>query len=264
MRYGLQPGSTPAAGSSARPPTEPSPPTRRTTWPSPKPAAVAFERDEQLTWLSLTEIEEANLLLAIDRSLDREDVETAGRITWLLRLYWWMRGQLTVGRRRAERCLAAQPPPRCAPGSTGGRHDDLRVGGDPATGARHWAEAIASAVEQGTPRSPARGPPAWAWPALAQGDLGDAATAHFREGVALGAQAQESGHWLCSLAQVWLGTVPYRRSPTRERAVEIGRGLELARERGDRLSTYVALYNLARPTSAPPTIDRPGPISRRE
>jgi tetratricopeptide (TPR) repeat protein len=48
-----------------------------------------------------------------------------------------------------------------------------------------------------------------------------------------------------SLTHVWLGTVLILRSDYRGAAEEIERGMELARGRGDRLPTYVALHNLS-------------------
>ncbi len=177
-------------------------------------------------------------------SLDRGDVDTAGRITWSLWLYWWMRGQLAVGRRRAERCLAAEPEPTLLPRVHLAAATMTYASGDPVSGARHWTQAYRLGCEQGDAEIACKGAAGLGLAALAQGDL-DAATAHFREGLVLGEQARGAGEWLCSLAQVWLGTVLLLRSDRAAATIEIGRGLELARARGDRLSTYVALYNLA-------------------
>ncbi len=207
-------------------------------------AAVAYEREEQLTWLGLTEVEEANLLLAIDRSLDRGDLETACRITWSLWLYWWLRGQHTVGRRRADRCLAAGPPPRLLGRVHLAAATMSYAAGDAVAGGRHWTEAYRLGCEHGDAEIASKGAAGLGLAALAHGDLEEAG-ARFSEGVLLGEQAREAGVWLRALAHVWQGTVFLLRSDRLGATVEIGRGLELARERGDRLSTYVALYNLA-------------------
>lgn len=50
---------------------------------------------------------------------------------------------------------------------------------------------------------------------------------------------------MTSLIHVWLGTILLVQSDPTRAIVKIGRGLELARGRGDRLAIYVALYNLA-------------------
>ena len=207
-------------------------------------AAVAYEREEQLTWLGLTEVEEANLLLAIDRSLDRGDLETACRITWSLWLYWWLRGQHTVGRRRADRCLAAGPPPRLLGRVHLAAATMSYAAGDAVAGGRHWTEAYRLGCEHGDAEIASKGAAGLGlarWPTETSQEAG----ARFSEGVLLGEQAREAGVWLRALAHVWQGTVFLLRSDRLGATVEIGRGLELARERGDRLSTYVALYNLA-------------------
>ena len=77
-------------------------------------AAAEFEKADQVDWLARTAAEEANLLVAVDRALDTGHVDTAARTVWALWLYWWLRGQVSVGRRRAERCLRAQLPPGLA------------------------------------------------------------------------------------------------------------------------------------------------------
>ena len=77
--------------------------------------------------------------------------------------------------------------------------------------------------------------------ALAAGDL-DAAVRHFRNALAAGGAGST---WMSSLVHVWLGTVLMLEGDHRAAVVEIERGLALAQERGDRLTTYVALYNLS-------------------
>ena len=51
--------------------------------------------------------------------------------------------------------------------------------------------------------------------------------------------------WLRSLTHVWLGTVLILDGDPRRAVEEMERGLQLARQRGDRLATYVPLYNIA-------------------
>ena len=63
-------------------------------------AAAGYEGPDQLLWLDRIEADEANLLVAIDRSLDGGDGETAGRITWAMWLYWLLRAKPLVGLKR--------------------------------------------------------------------------------------------------------------------------------------------------------------------
>ena len=208
-------------------------------------AAVGYERADQVAWLARTEAEEANLLVAADRSLDLADVPTAGRISWSLWLYWWLRGQVHVGRRRAEQILAA-----------GGLSPSLlgRVrltaatmsyaGGDLEASAAHWAEAYRVGVQDGDPEVSCKAAAGIGLAALGTGDVTTAGR-QFREALVAGDEAGEAGVWLRSLAHVWLGTVLLLGSDHAAAVAQIEQGLELARGRGDRLSTYIALYNLS-------------------
>ncbi|MEW1873294.1 helix-turn-helix domain-containing protein [Streptomyces caelestis] len=206
-------------------------------------AAANYERADQVEWLARIEEEEANVLVAIERSLDADDPRTAARITWFMWLYWWLRGQLSVGRRLADRCLATDLPPweRSRVNLTGATMS--YAAGDQSAAAAYWAEADRLAASQKDPevRSKARAGTGLA--ALADGDLN---TAEERFRSALGYALQKDGSpWIASLAQVWLGTVHMLRGAPAAAVPEIERGLQLARVRGDRLSTYVALYNLS-------------------
>jgi tetratricopeptide (TPR) repeat protein len=97
------------------------------------------------------------------------------------------------------------------------------------------------------PATPEYFVPASAGPGLAAlgaGEL-DTARARFEQSLETGAAAGEAGVWMRSLDHVWLGTVLMLQGDHPSAVGHIERGLELARGRGDRLSTYVALYNLS-------------------
>ncbi len=207
-------------------------------------AAVGYELADQVTWLGRSEADEANLQVAIDRSLDRGDAETAGRITWAMWLYWWLRGQATVGRRRAEQCIAADLPPTLLGRVRLTAATMSYAAGDLDASAKHWVEAYRLGSEQNDPEVACKACAGTGLAALGAGDLTTAST-RFREALPLGHDAGEAGIWLRSLAHVWLGTVLMLQSDHAAAVVEIQRGLELARGRGDRLSTYIALYNLS-------------------
>lgn len=206
-------------------------------------AAAGYERADQVEWLEVIEQEEANILVAVERSLDAGDAPTAARITWFMWLYWWMRGQFTIGRRLAEQCLATNVPlwERSRVNLAGATMS--YAAGDHAAAASYWAEADLIAAGQDDPevRSKARAGTGLA--ALADGDL-DAAEGRFR--AALDFALEDRGSpWMASLVHVWLGTVHLLRGEPAAAVPEIERGLHLARSRGDRLATYVALYNLS-------------------
>jgi predicted ATPase/transcriptional regulator with XRE-family HTH domain len=207
-------------------------------------AAVGYENADQVDWLARTEADEANLLVAVDRSLDVGDGATAGRIAWAMWLYWWLRGQVTVGRRYAELCLAADLPRAVRSRVLLTAATMSYAAGDAAPSAEHWASAFQLGQEDSDPEVGTKGRAGTGLAALTDGDLG-LATQCFREALTLGHQAGDAGIWMRSLVHVWLGTLLLLQSDPTGAVLEIKRGLELARGRGDRLSTYVALYNLS-------------------
>ncbi|MEU4603782.1 helix-turn-helix domain-containing protein [Kribbella sp. NPDC023972] len=206
-------------------------------------AAAGYERADQVEWLERIEEEEANLLVAVERSLDAGDAPTAARITWFLWLYWWMRGQFTIGRRLAEQCLRAELPPWERSRVNLAAATMSYAAGDQAAAASYWAEADLTAMDLDDPEVRSKAIAGTGLAALAAGDL-DTAESRFR--VALDFALRDRGSsWMASLVHVWLGTVHLLRGEPAAAVPEIERGLHLARGRGDRLATYVAFYNLS-------------------
>ena len=122
-------------------------------------AAVGYEQADQVAWLARVEADEANILVAVERSLDLGDADTAGRITWAMWLYWWLRGQFAVGRRLAEQCLTRRPVARRAT-----RRVQLTAatmsyaGGDHEAAAAHWADGRSGSASSGDPEIVVQGP----------------------------------------------------------------------------------------------------------
>jgi tetratricopeptide (TPR) repeat protein len=152
---------------------------------------------------------------------------------------------MTLGRRLAEACLATD-----LPGAERGRvHLSAATmsfaGGDAAAASFHWSEADRIGVELGDEEVICKGRAGTGLAAMTDGDLA-AAEQRFRDSLVHCDQAGEAaGRWVASLVHVWLGTVLLLRAEPAEAVVSIERGLEIARDCGDRLCTYVALYNLA-------------------
>lgn len=207
-------------------------------------AAIEYEKSGQVFWLARTEADEANLLVAIDRSLDVGDGTTASRITWALWLYWWLRGRVSVGRRRAEQCLALELPPRVASRVRLTGATMSFAAGDLEAAAGHWAESLRLGRLEGDAEVICKAVAGVGLAALARDDT-TTAIARFREALVSGVEAGEAGIWLRSLTHVWLGTALLLRGEHTAAVDEIERGLQLAVARGDRLSTYIALYNLS-------------------
>ncbi len=207
-------------------------------------AAIGYEKADQVTWLARTEAEEANLLVAVDRCLDVGDAPTAARITWALWLYWWLRGRVTVGRRRAELCLAHDLSPHLAARVRLTAATMSYAAADLDACAEHWAEALRLGLLEADAEVICKAGAGVGLAALANDDISTAVT-RFREALEYGVEAGEAGVWLRSLTHVWLGTVLLLQGDHADAVAEIDRGHALARGRGDRLSTYVALYNLS-------------------
>jgi tetratricopeptide (TPR) repeat protein len=109
---------------------------------------------------------------------------------------------------------------------------------------RYWAEAFRLGSEQQDPEVMCLGRTGTGLAALAIGDR-TTADEHLREALTLGSAAGDAGVWVRSLVHVWLGTVRLLGGDPTGAVPEIERGLVLARQRGDRLAIYVALYNLS-------------------
>jgi predicted ATPase/transcriptional regulator with XRE-family HTH domain len=208
-------------------------------------AAVGYEHADQVAWLARVEADEANVLVAIERALDIGDAPTAARITWFMWLYWWLRGQVFVGRRLAESCLAADLPAWERSRAHLARATMSFAGGDHEAAAGSWAasDRLGEELEDYEVLAKARAGTGLA--ALAAGDL-TSAEQRFRAALEFGDKAGPAGgDWLVTLVHVWLGTVLLLQSSPAGAVPEIERGLAAARSRGDRLSTYIALYNLS-------------------
>lgn len=207
-------------------------------------SAAGIERADQVRWLARTEAEEPNLLVAVERSLAGGYPDTGGWIVWKLWLYWWLRGQFSIGRERAERCLTAPLSTTVLARVNLTAATMAYAGGDMAASGAYWAEGFRLGDLEHDAEVACKGLCGTGLAALASGNLEDAG-ARFRRALPLCAEAGEAGVWMSSLAHVWLGTVVLLQGDPAGALPEIQQGLRIARSRGDRLSTYVALYNLS-------------------
>jgi predicted ATPase/transcriptional regulator with XRE-family HTH domain len=207
-------------------------------------AAAGYEHADQVAWLARTEADEANLLIAIRRSLDNGDGDAAARITWSLWLYWWLRGQHTVGRQSAEQCLTLDLPPALLARVRLAAATMAYAAGDFDASATHWQAAFQLGTQEHDAEVACKSMAGLGLAALAAGDVTKAEHC-FRESLPLCREAREAGIWMTSLVHVWLGTVLLLQGDEAGAATEVEHGLAVARARGDRLTTYVALYNLA-------------------
>ena len=207
-------------------------------------AAPEYLGAEQVTWLDRAEHEDANLTAALTWSLQSGDGETAGRLCWALWLFWWLRGRLLLGFRSAEQALELDMPPEVRTRTINTAAAMAFALGDLETAGSRWRQAEAMALE-GPDRYVRAGATAGVGlVALAEGEL-TAAERQFRRALRWTEEQGVYGDWLQSLIHVWLGTVGMVTGELAGSVVEMQAGLTSARRRGDRLTAYVALYNLS-------------------
>ena len=207
-------------------------------------AAPHYQRADQVAWLARIDAENPNLMAAADRFLAAGRAAEAARLGWALWLYWWLRGHLVSGRRQMESVLTHEIPAELRPraelaaATMAFAMDDLE--------ASHQWWSAADRHSAGGPDlvSQANSVAGLGLAALATGDL-ETARQRFVDAAPLAEAAGPPGEWTAALNHIWLGTVGMLTGDLSGAVDQIDLGLASARRRGDRLTTYVALYNLA-------------------
>lgn len=207
-------------------------------------AADGYMLGDQVAWLARMEAEEANVGAAFERAVAAGDGVTAGRLTWAMWLFWWLRGQLEEGLRWALLALELPAPPRvrayasltaAAMTFAADRHDES---------AAHWARAGRYAEENDDVDVRAHASAGDGLVRLSAGDLA-AAEASFRAAADLPTSGSLVTRWLRGLCHAWLGTTLLLGGDRRGASDAARTGLASANARGDRLAAYVALFTLA-------------------
>ena len=203
----------------------------------------SYRNGGQVAALGRIDLEHPNLTAAAERALASGDVETPARMAWELWLYWWLRGHHDHGRRFAEGVLQHSAElSEDVHGRAALAAATMAFAMDDVDGAAVWwrrahqlagdsAEILSNAVAgEGLV-------------ALVAGDLATA-RAHFREAVRHAEAAGPEVEWTWALAHIWQGTVALLGGDADEAVRMIEEGLRSARRRDDRLTSYIALYNL--------------------
>lgn len=203
----------------------------------------SYRNGGQVAALTRIDLETANLDAAAERSLAAGDVETPARMAWELWLYWWLRGRHDHGRRFAESAL------RRGEGLADDVHARAALGAatmafamdDVEGAARWWRFSVEHAgdVDEILSNSVA----GEGLVALVEGDLA-LARDRFHRAVGHATAAGPEVEWTWALGHIWLGTVALLEGDADEAVRLVVEGLASARRRDDRLTSYIALYNL--------------------
>ena len=157
-------------------------------------------------------------------------------------MYWWLRGHHAHGRRLSDAALGHELPAAVRPRAELAAATMCFAMDDVGPAREHWLAAEAHAGEDTAAMANAVAGIGLA--ALAEGDLASAAGLFERAMVHADAAGPE-GEWTLALSHIWRGTVSLLSGDPDDAITEIEQGLASARRRGDRLSAYIALYNLS-------------------
>ncbi|HEU4547833.1 MAG TPA: tetratricopeptide repeat protein [Microlunatus sp.] len=208
-------------------------------------AERALHRSELLDALRLYDSEESNLWSALDWAARGGRHDLAGRLTWALFMFWWIRGRRERGRQLVGQVLALEL-------SEAHRARALHVsaalsepGREPAEAVeRLYLESVTLAVRCGDRATEAASVIGAGMVALERGDL-VTAVLRLRQGLSASAAAGEPGQWTAGLAHTWLATAYRFQGNAPSAARHATEALTITRRRGDILSEAIALYNLA-------------------
>ncbi|CUR61086.1 putative Transcriptional regulator, winged helix family [metagenome] len=203
----------------------------------------SYKYGGQVEALGRIDLEHANLTAAAERSLAHGDAETPAWMAWELWLYWWLRGHHDHGRRFAEGVLQhADRLPTQVHGRAALAAATMAFAmDDVAAAAGWWDRAHEHAADD--PVTLSNAVAGHGLVALVGGDL-LAARTWFDEAIVHAERAGAEVEWTWALAHIWLGTVALLSGDADEAVRWVEAGLDSARRREDRLTSYIALYNL--------------------
>jgi predicted ATPase/transcriptional regulator with XRE-family HTH domain len=197
----------------------------------------------QVAWLERLERENGNLRAAMSWALSEAgEAEVAARLGWALWVFWWLRGHQREGRASMETLLGMDLPPNLRARTVQVANSMAYTQGDFEACARYSREALELSRQVEDELCEAYALCGVGLDAMGQGDFREA-TSRFEEAIALFGRTGEEG--AVPVVRVWAGIVLLLEDHREEAVVAFEEGLEQARQRGDRLGTYNALYNLA-------------------
>jgi predicted ATPase/DNA-binding XRE family transcriptional regulator len=196
----------------------------------------------QIEWLETLERENGNLRAAMGWALDK-DIETAVRLGWALWGFWVLRGHEREGYHLAKTLLARDIPEALRPRAVFAACVTAWTQGDHEAVDGLSAEALAASRLAGDDLCAAHTLWATGVVAMNRGDLTEA-TDRLAESLSIFDRFEAEG--MAPMARYWLGTAAWTQGDTDRAVALFEEALAMARERGDRIAIYGALFNLAR------------------
>ncbi len=199
---------------------------------------------EQGRWLELLEADYPNLRAVMDWLLAQGELERAARLGHALWLFLWLRGHLSEGQRWMERVLERLPPTVTLPRA----HATLAACVLAYGQARYTyaAQLADDAVAQYRALDHAAGlADAVSMVGLIAAALQQHERAEAHMGEAVTRFLAVGNRWGAAMTLNYWAPIPLGRGEYRQAAELAGRALGLARETGDQVAVYSALYNLA-------------------
>jgi tetratricopeptide (TPR) repeat protein len=204
-------------------------------------AELELRGSRQVEWLERLERENDNLRAAMSWALDTGDTETAARLGWALWLFWRFHGHQREGRRWMEVLLERDVPPSLRPRAihAASLWPTCRVIMKRSHGTRRASEAVPTGGGRALRRLRPVWVGLWQWTA---GSSVRRRPASRRPWHSYAGQARTA--W-CRWCESGSGTVALIQGDHDRALPMFEEGLAQAQQRGDRLGTYNALYNLA-------------------
>ena len=199
---------------------------------------------DQVAWLERLEKENGNLRAAMGWALSEGDPEIAARISWAIFQFWWQRGPHVEGRRwveavllRSDLSLDGRAKALVAAGAFALSHSDYERSQGYFEEGLELAQRVGDQLLAG-----------WARVGLglvAMGNTDHEATMSHLEQALRSFREVDQDYYGVAHVTTYLGIAALTRGDLGRATQMFEEGLAMARRLGERLGTYITLYNLA-------------------
>ena len=217
-------------------------------------AEQAFHRSELLESLRFFDTEEGNLWSALEWAVESRRADLAGRLTWALFMFWWIRGRRKRGSQLTAEVLTLELSDGLrarALHAAAALSDQQVVPAETVEGL--YLDSLALAERSGDQRSAAPSAIGAGLIALERGAF-PTAESRLRRGLSAAQRPAEPDDWSAALAHIWLSAARRFQGDPPGAMGHANQALAITGRRGDTVTQSMALYNLAQ---AEVGLDRP-------